>query len=154
MITSLERGYIWVSIDELHFQKGSYRLHGHAPGSKKAIGICMSACTDYFVITVIDSMGNSPLSLLMKRTLFNDHFRILLSPYKEEKCVFFIDNASLHNNDHIQYPCTQLNRIFCSMRLTLLISILLRYFTLTFYKRSFHEAPTLPSQHHFLIILN
>ena len=69
-----------MSIDEIHFQIGSYRLYGRAPYGKKGIGNCMPGCTDYSAITAIDSMGNNPLLLFVKGTVnvqvFVDNFRM------------------------------------------------------------------------------
>ena len=58
-----------MSIDEIHFQIGSYRLYGRSSCGKKAIGNCMPARTDYSAITAIDGMGNNPLSLFVKGTV-------------------------------------------------------------------------------------
>ena len=69
-----------MSIDGVYFQVGPYRLYVHVSCGKKAIGNCMPGCTDYSAITVIDSMGNKPLSLFVKGTVnvqvFVDNFRM------------------------------------------------------------------------------
>ena len=112
LITYIQRGYIWVSIDEIQFQVGPYRLYGRAPCGKKAIGNCMPARTDY---SAIDSMGNKPLSLFVKGTVngqvFMDNFRMILSRYKGKRCIFFMDNASVHNRDDLKYLCDESNQI-------------------------------------------
>ena len=64
LITYIQREYFRVSIDEIQFQVGSYRLYGHAPCGKKDIVNCMPGCTDYSAITVIDSMDNKPFNYL------------------------------------------------------------------------------------------
>ena len=157
LITYLERGYIWVSIDEVHFQVGPYRLYGRAPRGKKAIGNCMPARTDYSAITAIDSMGNKPLSLFVKGTvsssIFYDHFRMLLSRYKGEKCIFFMDNASVHNKDDIQYLCSEAKQscLFNAPYTPDLNPV--EMFFAEWKKKVFREAPTLPSQDQFLRIL-
>ena len=80
LITYIQRGYIRVSIDEIHFQVGPYRLYDHAPYGKKGIDNCMPGCTDYSAITAIDSMDNNLLSLFVKGTVnvqvFVDNFRM------------------------------------------------------------------------------
>ena len=89
LITYIQTGYIWVSIDEIHFQVGPYRLYGHVPCGKKAIGNCMPARTDYSAITAIDNIGNRPLSLFVKGNgnvlVFVDNFRMILSHYKGKR---------------------------------------------------------------------
>ena len=115
LITYIQIGYIWVSIDEIHFQVGSYRLYGHAPYGKKGIGNCMAARTDYSAITAIDRMDNKPLSLFVNGTVnaqvFMDNFRMLLSRYKGKRCNFLMDNASVHNRDDLKYLCHETNQI-------------------------------------------
>ena len=80
LITYIQRGYIRVSIDEIHFQVGPYRLYDHAPYGKRGIDNCMPGCTDYSAITAIDSMDNNLLSLFVKGTVnvqvFVDNFRM------------------------------------------------------------------------------
>ena len=104
-----------MSIDEIHFQIGSYRLYGRAPYGKKGIDNCMPGCTDYSAITVIDSMDNKLLSLFVKGTMnvqvFVDNFRMILSRYKGKRCIFFMNNASVHNRDDLKYLCHEANQI-------------------------------------------
>ena len=113
LITYIQREYIRVSIDEIHFQVGPYRLYGHAPYGKRGIGNCMPARTDYSAITVIDSMDNNPLSLFVKGTVnvqvFVDNF-MLLSGYKGKRCIFFMDNAWVHNRETSSVHITRLIR--------------------------------------------
>ena len=75
----------------------------------------MPARTDYSAITAIDSMGNKPLSLFVKGTVntrvFMDNFRMLLSGYKGKRCIFLMDNASVHNRDDLKYLCHETNQI-------------------------------------------
>ena len=75
----------------------------------------MPARTDYSAITVIDSMGNKPLSLFVKGTVnaqvFMDNFRMILSRYKEKRCIFFMNNTSVHNRDDLKYLCHEPNQI-------------------------------------------
>ena len=60
-------------------------------------------------------MGNKPLSLFVKGTVnaqvFLDNFRMLLSHYKGKRCIFFMDNASVHNRDDLKYLCDEANQI-------------------------------------------
>ena len=79
LITYIQREYFRVSIDEIHFQIGSYRLYGHAPCGKDIVN-CMPGCTDYSAITAIDSMDNNPLLLFVKGSVnvqvYVDNFRM------------------------------------------------------------------------------
>ena len=115
LITYIQIGYIWVSIDEIHFQVGPYHLYGHASCGKKGIGNCMPAYSDYSSITAIDRMGNKPFSLFVKGNgnvlVFVDNFRMILSHYKGKRCFFFIDNAWVHNRDDLKYLCDETYQI-------------------------------------------
>ena len=75
----------------------------------------MPARTDYSAITAIDSMDNKLLSLFVKGTVnvlvFVDNFRMLLSRYKGKRCIFLMDNASVHNRDDLKYLCHETNQI-------------------------------------------
>ena len=157
LITYIQRGYIWVSIDEVHFQVGPYRLYGRAPRGKKAIGNCMPARTDYSAITAIDSMGNKPLSLIVKGTVsghvFKDNFRMLLSRYKGEKCVFFLDNAPVHNREDLKFLCNEAKQILLfNAPYTPDLNPIEMFFA-EWKKMIYKRAPTLPSQDQFLSIL-
>ena len=104
-----------MSIDEIHFQVGPYRLYGRDPCAKKGIGNCMPARTDYSAITVIDNMGNKPFSLFVKGNgnaqEYVDNFRMILSRYKGKRCIFFLDNAWVQNRDDLKYLCHETNQI-------------------------------------------
>ena len=157
LITYIQRGYIWVSIDEVHFQVGPYRLYGRAPRGKKAISNCMPARTDYSAITAIDSMGNKPLSLFVKGTVngqvFMDNFRMLLSRYKGKRCIFFMDNASVHNRDDLKYLCHEANQIILfNAPYTPDLNPIEMFFA-EWKKKVFKRAPVLPSQEVFISIL-
>ena len=75
----------------------------------------MPARTDYSAITAIDNIGNKPLSLFVKGTVnvqvFLDNFRMILSRYKGKRCIFFMDNAWVHNRDDLKYLCDETNHI-------------------------------------------
>ena len=75
----------------------------------------MPARTDYSAIIAIDSTGNKPLSLFVKGAVnaqvFVDNFRMILSRYKGKRCIFFMDNAWVHNRDDLKYLCHETNHI-------------------------------------------
>ena len=143
-----------MSIDEIHFQIGSYRLYGRSPCGKKAIGNCMPARTDYSAITAIDSMDNKPLSLFVKGTVnvqvFMDNFRMILSRYKGKRCIFLMDNTWVHNRDDLKYLCDETNQIILfNVPYTPDLNPIEMLFE-EWKKKVFKRAPVLPSQEVFI----
>ena len=146
-----------MSIDEVHFQVGPYRLYGRAPRGKKGIVNCMPVRTDYSAIIVIGRMGNKPLSLFVKGTVnvlvFVDNFRMLLSRYKGKRCIFFMDNAWVHNRDDLKYLCHEANQIILfNAPYTPDLNPIEMFFA-EWKKKVFKRAPVLPSQEVLISIL-
>ena len=114
----------------------------------------MPARTDY---SAIDSMGNKPLSLFVKGTVngqvFMDNFRMILSHYKGKRCIFFMDNASVHNRDDLKYLCHETNQIILfNVPYTPDLNPIEMFFA-EWKKKVFKRAPVLPSQEVFISIL-
>ena len=145
-----------MSIDEIHFQLGPYRLYDRAPCDKKAISNCMPDRTDYSAIIAIDSMDSKPLSLFVKGTVnvlvFVDNFRMLLSRYKGKRYIFLMHNASIHNRDDLKYLCHEANQIILfNAPYTPDFNPIEMCFAE--WKKVFKRASVLPSQEVFISIL-
>ena len=110
LIHCLNKGLVWVSIDETHFDLGPYRNYGWAPRGEKDIGRSMALRTKFSAITAIDNLGNKPLCLIVKGTvdasLFMSFFKKLVNRYKSTECVFFMDNASVHKKEDLVGICS------------------------------------------------
>lgn len=111
LIQYINRGLVWVSVDETHFDLGPYRNYGWAPRGEKAIGRSMPVRTEFSAITGIDNLGNKPMCLIVKGTvdadLFMSFFKKLVNRYKNTQCVFFMDNASVHKKDDLVRICEE-----------------------------------------------
>ena len=132
LIQYINRGLVWVSVDETHFDLGPYRNYGWAPRGEKAIGRSMPVRTEFSAITGIDNLGNKPMCLIVKGTvdadLFMSFFKKLVNRYKNTQCVFFMDNASVHKKDDLVRICVEPNRQSCLMLRILPTLILLKCF--------------------------
>ena len=69
----------------------------------------MPAQTEFSAITAIDNLGNKPMCLIVKGTvdadLFMSFFKKPLNRYRSTQCVYFMDNASVHNKVDLVRIC-------------------------------------------------
>ena len=77
---------------------------------------------------------------------------MILSRYKEKRCIFFMNNTSVHNRDDLKYLCHEPNQIILFNAPYTPDFNPIEMFFAEWKKKVFKRAPVLPSQEVFISI--
>lgn len=115
LLQLVDHGYIWVSIDETHWSTNPMKRRAWSKVGEKAFSSEINQSTPFSSITSIDYFGKVTCCDVVKGSvdaeIFTAFFKQVLARYKNESCVFFMDNCAIHKKEVLQQLCNEAKQV-------------------------------------------